>query len=129
MGLVKERDLAWGSSSRVQLRQHRAARGAGCHTAWSAGAEVSTGRSLGESLLCGEDRLTSDREVKGPGAGGGRGRGRCNFGGKPQERKAGAPKVHAPGFSEGQKSRKHSTMETTGSAELRESSEAGGKPV
>lgn len=62
-----------GHSSRVQLRQHRAARRRWLSAAWSAGAEVSTGRSLGESLLCGEDRLTSDREVKGPGAGGGRG--------------------------------------------------------
>ena len=86
----------------MQLHQHRAARRRWLSAAWSAGAEVSAGRSLGESLLTSalwQHRLTSDREVKGPGAGVGRGEeGRCNFGGKPQERKARASKVHAPGF-------------------------------
>lgn len=118
-----------GHSSGVQLRQHRAARRRWLSAAWSAGAEVSTGRSLGESLLCGEDRLTSDREVKGPGAGGGRG----EEGGvilEESHRKGKLePPRSMPQVFRKTEIRKHSTTETTGSAELRESSEAGGKPV
>lgn len=92
------------------LCQHRAACWGWPSVPRSVGAEASTGDGLGSLLTACSVASTGwglTEEARAPGN---QVMGR-HFGGKPQKRKAGGFKLRAPGFSEGGKSRRHSTAE------------------